>query len=113
MDFIEKTAMNLIRSFFNNSIKNFNEGDLILAIQENRDLWSATPSSMLNYASWMKRLFGNLLNKYFNNITTELMLDGWLCIDRPELCVTIKMTPGGYAWFDTQVETIKQKLLDM
>jgi len=113
MDFVETIAMNVIRSFFNNSIKKFNQQDLLKAIQENRDLWDATPGNMMNYASFLKKRFGNLLPKYINQITTDLMLNEWLSKDRPEFAMQIKTLPGGYQWFDAQVIKIKKKILEM
>jgi len=113
MDFVETIAMNVIRSFFNNSIKKFNDQDLRTAIKENRDLWDATPGTIMNYASLLKKRFGNLLPKYINQITTDLMLNEWLSKDRPEFAMQIKTLPGGYQWFDAQVIKIKKKILEM
>lgn len=113
MDFVEIIAMNIIRSFFNNSIKKFTPQDLMKAIEQNLDLWDAAPDATMNYASVLKKRFGNLLPKYINQITTDLMLNEWLSKDRPEFAMQIKTLPGGYQWFDAQVIKIKKKILEM
>ena len=113
MDFLETIAMAVIRAFFNASIKKFTEDDLVKAIQQNQDLWEAKTEKMTGYATSLKNRFGNLLPKYFNMITTDLMLNEWLAKDRPEFALKIKTTPGGYIWFDAQVQKIKQNILSM
>lgn len=113
MEFLETIAMSVIRAFFNNTIKKFNDQDLLKAIQENRDLWKATPSQMMEYAGFLKKRFGGLLPKYINQITTDLMLNEWLSKDRPEFALKIKTIPGGYQWFDAQVQKIKKNILTM
>ncbi len=113
MDFLATQAMSFIRSFFNSSIEHFNQQDLKKAIRDNVDLWGASPPAILSHASWLNKLFGRLLPRYFDQITTDMMLNSWLSIDRPDLALTIKKTPGGYDWFDKQVKNIKGKILNM
>jgi hypothetical protein len=113
MDFLSSIALTVIRAFFNSTIKNFTDDDLVKAIRDNRDLWDATPGKIMGYASLLKGRFGGLLPKYFDMITTDLMLNEWLSKDRPTFALKIKTTPGGYIWFDSQVQKIKKKVLTM
>jgi hypothetical protein len=112
-DLLEPIAMSTIRSFLNNSIKKFNTDDLELAIKENKNLWSVTPESLIRTGTFLKARFGNLLPRYYNKITTDLLLNEWLVRDRPEFCNKIKTTPGGYQWFDSQVTQMKKQIFDI
>ena len=113
MDLVERIAMSAIRSFLNTSIKKFNTTDLDGAIKENKDLWDVTPELLMRTGGALKGRFGHYLPKYFDKITTDLMLNEWLAKDRPDFCDKIKTTPGGYHWLDYQVIKIKKQILEM
>jgi hypothetical protein len=111
MNIAEIIAMSVIRSFLNNSIKKFNEKDIKDSVAENRNLWEVTPDLLIKTGKTLKGRFGRYLDKYFEKITTDFLLNEWLSVDRPELCKAIKTTPGGYQWFDIQVKKIKYQIL--
>lgn len=113
MDIWERVAMGVIRSFLNNSIKKYDENGIRESVAENRDLWTVTPDLLINTGQTLKGRFGKYIDKYFEKITTDLLLNEWLSVDRPDLCKAIKTTPGGYQWFDSQVIKIKKQILEM
>ena len=103
----------IVRGFLNDKIKDVTPGDLYTAIQTNQDLWDVTPDDMRGGGSRLKQRFGNYLEKYQNEINTELVLE-WMSKDHPELFSTIINTtqPSGVAWFDRQVQHIKKAILE-
>lgn len=110
-------ALEVVRSFLNEQIKEVTPSKLYIAILENRDLWGVTPQETKNTGGKFKKSFNNLFTKYQDNITTELLLK-WMMEDHPELYSTIINTnlgehKTGLIWFDGQVRRIKQKIIEM
>ena len=114
-DFAEQVAveagLGFVRIFLNDKIKNITPADMYNAIQTNQDLWDVTPDDMRGGGARFKRQYGNYLEKYQNEINTDLILEEWLRKDRPDLYSTVLNTKGGIVYMSNQVEKIKYKIL--
>jgi len=110
-------AVQIVRGWLNEKLKDVKPNDLYESITNNTDLWNMTPDEIKNQGLGYKKTYGNLLSKYKDMITTELLLQ-WISEDHPELYSTIINVMGpsgepiGILWFDGQVNKIKNKLLE-
>lgn len=105
-----EAGLEVVRIFLNDKIKNITPGDMYDAIQTNQDLWDVTPDDMRGGGSRLKQRFGNYLEKYQNEISTERVLE-WIQKDHPAIFSTIINTDGGIPYMTRQVEKIKYKIL--
>ena len=110
-------AVDIVRGWFNEQLKDIQPSDLYEAIIQNNDLWSVTPEKLRNTGHKFKQTYGALFEKFEKEITTELLL-GWMQKDHPVLFSTIINTNisgnrTGIMWFDNQVRQIKQKIIEM
>jgi len=110
-------AMEIVRKFLNEQLKEVKAGDLYRAILENRDLWSVTPHGTKSTSLKFKKTYRSLFEKHQAEISTELLLQ-WMREDHPDLYSTIINTNTrdkkiGLIWFDEQVRRIKQKIIEM
>lgn len=110
-------AIQIVRGYLNEQLKDVNPSDLYLAIIQDKDLWQFTPQNLKQTGKNFKSTYGKLLEKYEKQITTELLLT-WISEDHPELYSTIINADlggqkTGIIWFDKQVRKIKQKILEM
>lgn len=122
LDVLKKFAVNLgvnaaievVRGWFNEQIKNVTPSDLYEAVVYDRNLWATTPSSIKASGFKYKKSFGGLFQKYEKHVTTELILR-WLSEDHPDLFSTLINIPDnkGIIWFDKQIHMVKQQILGM
>lgn len=110
-------AIQIVRGYMNEQLKDVKPSDLYLAIIQDKDLWQFTPQNLKKTGRSFKNTYGKLLEKYEKEITTELLLT-WISEDHPALYSTIINTDiggqkTGVIWFDKQVRKIKQKILEM
>lgn len=114
MDFITELALSAVRGWLNSYLKKLTPQQVKKAIENNQNLWSVTPHEMLTKGKNFKNIWGRLYNKYYDMITTELIL-GWIHKDHPQLWEEIMWYPNGigYFWFDAQVEKIKQQIREL
>lgn len=125
MSFLKRLFVNLgfeytltiVRGWLNDSIGKFTSSELYEAIMEDKDLWEDMPDDMLETAARYKKAFKGIFDKYTGEITTELILK-WMEEDHPDLHSTIINIdiggrPIGIVWLDTQVNKIKDKIIEM
>ncbi|GAG77226.1 unnamed protein product [marine sediment metagenome] len=105
-----EAGLGVVRSFLNDKIKDITPGDMYTAIQTNQDLWDVTPDDIRGGGSRLKHRFGNYLEKYQNEINTEIVLE-WIEKDHPAIFSTIINTTDGIPYMERQVEKIKYKIL--
>lgn len=107
-------AVEIVRGYLNEQIKNINPGDLYEAIIKNQDLWTDIPEDIKKSGRKLKKTYGNIFEKFHDQITPELLLQ-WMKEDHPDLYSTIINTPNqqGIIWFANQVEKIKKQILYM
>jgi len=105
-----EAGLAIVRGFLNDKIKNITPNDMCNAIQTNQDLWDVTPDDIRGGGSRLKHRFGKYLEKYQNEINTELVLE-WIAEDHSDLYSTILNTPNGIPYMERQVQKIKYKIL--
>ena len=105
-------ATEIIRGWLNEKLKNIEPSDLYEYITKGNDLWSDIPPSIKDSARKFKKKYGELFDKFQDNITTQLILQ-WMKEDWPQLFSTIINTPNGLMWLDGQVRRIKQQIIEM
>ena len=105
-----EAGLGIVRGFLNDKIKDVTPSDMHEAIQTNQDLWDVTPDDIRGGGSRLKRRFGIYLEKYQDEINTEIVLE-WMAKDHPDLYSTIINTENGIIYLNKQVEKIKYKIL--
>ena len=105
-----EAGLGVVRTFLNDKIKNITPGDMYNAIQTNQDLWDVTPDDLRGGGSRLKQRFGKYLEKYQNEINTEIVLE-WIQKDHPSIFSTIINTENGIPYMERQVQKIKYKIL--
>ena len=105
-------GIDIIRGWLNEQLKDVSPSDLYEAILQDRNLWDVTPDKLKNTGHRFKGTFASLFNKYFDEVTPELLLK-WMGEDHQELFSTIINSEGGPAWFAKQVHEIKQQVKEM
>lgn len=108
-DFTANVVLGVVRGFLNRSIQRFTPQELYDAIQENRDLWTATPEDMKRQGQKIKKSYGRFYEKYSDRITTGLILQ-WLEQDHFLLANTIINVPNGLVWLENQISKIKREM---
>ena len=103
LDIIEHFVLGVIRGALNNNIGRFTPYQLQEAINENRNLWGATPPEMRQKIQGYKNRFEKQFDKYIEEVTTSLLVD-WLQKDQPALHTVILSSLDNYKWFNAQVE---------
>ena len=113
-----EAALFVVRSYLNKSIEKFSPSDMYVAIMENRDLWVATPTEMVQQARDFKKAYKTLFSKHIDEINIELILT-WIKDDHPDLySIIIQPTPPdkvprGIVWLNNQLFKIKGKILEI
>lgn len=111
INFIVVMATEIVRGFLREQIKNVTPEDLYNAIINDIDLWQITPEHIKEVGKNLKNRFGDILYKFQDLITTELILK-WFSEDFPDLHSIIINTDGGLEWLDRQIRKIKKIILD-
>lgn len=111
INFAAVMATEIIRGFLREQIKNVKPEDLYNAIINDADIWQATPDHIKKMGKNFKARFGNILLKFQDLLTTELVLR-WFSEDFPDLYSIIVNTDGGVAWLDRQVTKIKKAIIE-
>jgi hypothetical protein len=116
MNILDKIAMGIVRGYLNNAIGGFTSDELRVAIEENSDLWSVTPTWLKNASGVLKSNYGKSFQKYFDEqVNTELILT-WLSYDQPALFRVFRPNPfqptnsKEFQWLDNQVKKIKEEV---
>lgn len=112
MNIVATIALKAVRAYLNNTIGRFTAYDLTKAIHEDRDLWANTPDNIRRQSAVFKGRWGGLLHRNAHLITTPLLVN-WLQQDHPHLAKVVMASSDNYKWFDRQVNTIKNEILNM
>jgi len=112
LNLIETFALRLIRGALNGHIGQFTPVEFQNAVDINMNLWGETDSDIRREIGAWKNRFRKHFNKYFSNISTELLVE-WLRQDQPNLYMVIMKTAKNYRWFDAQVEEFLQSIREM
>ena len=106
-------ALDVVRGWFNEQLKNTSPSDLYHAVMEDTDLWAVTPSNIKAQGIKQGNNYKNLLKQYQDRVTTEVIVQ-WLQQDHPALFSTLLNIPNdkGFIWLDKQVHRIKQQVIN-
>jgi len=104
-------ALEVVKGFVLEIIKDVRAEDIPDAIKSNKDLWSISISDerVAPIISRLNPAFKYYLEKFGGLITTETVIN-WLIKERPDIAMIIINTRGGYDWLSRQVENFKERL---
>lgn len=111
-------AVDIVRGYLNEQLKNVQPSDLYDAIMNDKELWGALPQNIIEQARGYRKSFRKIFDEYADQINTQLIL-GWIEEDHKALYSTIinidLNTPDqkGTRWLDKQVQKIKQEIIYM
>ena len=107
-------ALKAIIPHLNERIKDITPNQCYEGIMKNESIWGVAPIALKGEAlTWLRR-FAFLYNRFEKDITSDLLLECWLKIDRPDLYeivvgVKINGEDTGLVWFASQVESFKKQ----
>ena len=107
----EQVAIGIMRSVMNSALRGTTESQLKDAIRDGTSLWKVSEGEIRAQASKIPPFVIAKGNEVVETIEKEHggftpLVIKWLEVDQPNYCSTIKNTPGGYIWLDTQVYDI-------
>jgi hypothetical protein len=109
VDFITSFALGVVRGILNKIIGRFTPQQLQESIETDFSLWEHLTPELRQKTMSLRGRWGKLFNKYYDMITTPLILE-WQKKDHPSLYQVLITNPKGCAWLDKQVNRFKHEI---
>jgi hypothetical protein len=102
-------ALEIIRGYLLERLKQIKPEDLYKAITENIHTWNVAEEKDFKFAAKLAKRFPQI-KKYQKYLNAKLVLE-WLRRDRPDLAsLILNMNPDGMKWLEEDIKLIKKNL---